>query len=159
MRYILLLLTASVADAVHSVSVVSTNAYTCNAVSGIDIAFSPDKEKITASFPPIKLTVESPAHGYPGGNSTVGCGGTVEFEDWAGGVRFAISDVTWHTGKLNLTKNNLLHSLRAKVEMAVEHETNTYPLHYPMIKDYSSATLVCFEACSLSMNLIICLVS
>ncbi|KAI0459093.1 hypothetical protein F5B21DRAFT_511551 [Xylaria acuta] len=142
MRHISLILTASVVDAIHSVSVVSTNAYTCNAVSGIDIAFAPDEKSITASFPPIALTVAPPAHGYPGGNSSVGCGGTVEFEDWPGGVRFAISDVTWHTGKLNLTKNNLLHSLTAKVDLAVEHETNTYPLHYPIVKNYASATLL-----------------
>ncbi|KAI1758206.1 hypothetical protein F4782DRAFT_477034 [Xylaria castorea] len=142
MRHVHLLLAASVVDAIHSVSVVSTSAYTCNAVSGVDIAFAPDEKSITASFPPIALTVESPAHGYPGGNSTVGCGGTVEFEDWPSGVRFAISDVTWHTGKLNLTTNNLLHSLWAKVELAVEHETNTYPLHYPIVKNYASATLL-----------------
>ncbi|KAI0483514.1 hypothetical protein F4859DRAFT_512171 [Xylaria cf. heliscus] len=147
MRYILLILTASVVGAVHSVSVVSTNAYTCNAVSGVDIAFAADEKSITASFPPITLAVEPPAHGYPGGNSSVACGATVEFEDWRTGVRFAISDVTWRTGELNLTKKNLLHSLRAKVDLAVEHETNTYPLHYPIVKNYASATLwsTCFN--------------
>ncbi|KAI0419465.1 hypothetical protein F5X98DRAFT_384737 [Xylaria grammica] len=142
MRYIFLALVASVADATHSVSVVSLNAYDCNAVSGVDVAFASDEKSITASFPLISLTVAPPAHGYPGGNSSVGCGATVEFEDWPTGVRFAISNVTWHTGALNLTKSNLLHSLRAKVDLVVEHETNTYPLHYPIVKNYASATLV-----------------
>jgi hypothetical protein len=144
MRSMLLILAASAVDAIHSVSVVSMNAYTCNAVSGVDIAFAPDEKSITASFPPVALTVAPPAHGYPGGNSSAGCGATVEFEDWPTGVRFAVSDVTWHTGVLNLTKQNLLHSLTAKVELAVEHETNTYPIHYPIVKNYASATLVCF---------------
>ncbi|KAI1148924.1 hypothetical protein F4825DRAFT_453976 [Nemania diffusa] len=142
MRFILPILAASAVDAIHSVSVLSTSPYTCNAVSGVDIAFAPDEKSITASFPPIKLTVAPPAHGYPGGNSSVGCGATVEFEDWPTGVRFAVSDVTWHTGLLNLTKQNLLHSLNAKVDFAVEHETNTYPLHYPIVKNYASATLL-----------------
>ncbi|RWA11322.1 hypothetical protein EKO27_g3776 [Xylaria grammica] len=142
MRYIFLVLVASVADAIHSVSVVSLNAYDCNAVSGVDVAFASDEKSITASFPLISLTVAPPAHGYPGGNSSVGCGATVEFEDWPTGVRFAISNVTWHTGALNLTKSNLLHSLRAKVDLVVEHETNTYPLHYPIVKNYASATLL-----------------
>ncbi|RYC64121.1 hypothetical protein CHU98_g2069 [Xylaria longipes] len=142
MKYILPLFTASVVDAIHAVSVLSTSPYTCNAVSGVDIAFADDENSITANFPPIALTVEVPAHGNPGGNSTVGCGGTVEFEDWPSGVRFAVSDVTWRTGNLNLTEDNLLHSLTAKVDLAVEHETNTYPLRYPLVKNYASATLL-----------------
>ncbi|KAI0532144.1 hypothetical protein GGR58DRAFT_517952 [Xylaria digitata] len=117
MRYVLPIFAASAVDAIHSVSVVSSNAYTCNAVSGVDIAFASDEKSITTSFPPIALTVEAPAHGYLGGNSSIGCGATVEFEDWPSGVRFAILGVAWHTGKLNLTKNNLLHSLRAKVDL------------------------------------------
>ncbi|KAI0966242.1 hypothetical protein F4678DRAFT_304810 [Xylaria arbuscula] len=142
MRYLIPISAVSAVHAIHSVSVASTNAYTCNAVSGVDIAFASDENSITASFPPIELTVAVPAHGNPGGNSSVGCGATVEFEDWPSGVCFAISDVTWHTGKLNLTEDNLLHSLTAKVDFAVEHETNTYPLHYPIINDYASATLL-----------------
>ncbi len=100
MRYLIPILMSSAVDAIHSVSVVSTSPYTCNAVSGVDIAFASDENSITASFPPIALTVELPAHGYPGGNSSVACGGTVEFEDWPSNVRFAISDVTWNTGGL-----------------------------------------------------------
>ncbi|KAI1174373.1 hypothetical protein F4777DRAFT_554307 [Nemania sp. FL0916] len=143
MRSLLPILIASaVVEAIHSVSVVSSNAYTCNPVSGIDIAFGPGDQSISANFPPIALAVEFPAHGYPGGNSSVGCGGTVEFEDFPSGVRFAISDITWRTGKLNLTKNNLFYSLTAKVDFAVEHNTNTYPIHYPVVKDYASATLL-----------------
>ncbi|KAI1118335.1 hypothetical protein F5Y14DRAFT_447208 [Nemania sp. NC0429] len=142
MRYLLPIVIASAVDAIHSVSVVSQSPYTCNAVSGVDIAFGAGDKSITASFPPIALTVAPPAHGYPGGNSSVGCGATVEFEDWPTGVRFAISDVTWHAVDLNLTKKNLLHSLRAKVDFAVEHTTNTYPLHYPIVKNYASATLL-----------------
>jgi hypothetical protein len=145
MKYMLCIALASAVEAIHSVSVASTNAYTCNAVSGVDIAFADDEKSIKASFPPIALTVVGPAHGNPGGYSTVGCGGTVEFEDWPSGVRFAISDVTWHTGDLNLTKDNLLHSLTAQVDLEVDHETNTYPLHYPIVKDYASATLVCLR--------------
>ncbi|KAI0902890.1 hypothetical protein F4823DRAFT_637436 [Ustulina deusta] len=142
MRYLIPILMSSAVDAIHSVSVVSTSPYTCNAVSGVDIAFASDENSITASFPPIALTVELPAHGYPGGNSSVACGGTVEFEDWPSNVRFAISDVTWNTGGLDLTEDNLLHSLRAKVDLVVEHETNTYPLHYPIVKNYASTTLL-----------------
>ncbi|KAI1345826.1 hypothetical protein F5Y01DRAFT_299423 [Xylaria sp. FL0043] len=142
MRFLIPIFITSAVDAIHSVSVVSTSPYTCNAVSGVDVAFAPDEKSITASFPPIALTVEVPAHGYPGGNSTVACGGTVEFEDWPSGVRFAISDVTWHTAKLNLTEDNLLHSLWAKVDLAVEHETNDYPLRNPLVKDYASASLL-----------------
>ncbi|KAI8631279.1 hypothetical protein F5Y19DRAFT_25635 [Xylariaceae sp. FL1651] len=145
MKFILSIALASTVKAIHSVSVLSTSPYTCNAVSGIDIAFADDENSITASFPPIALTVEPPAHGYPGGNSSVGCGGTVQFEDWPTGVRFAISDVTWHTGNLNLTAENTLNSLTAKVDFEVEHLTNYYPLHYPLIKDYSSATLLDLE--------------
>ncbi|KAI0100279.1 hypothetical protein GGR51DRAFT_358745 [Nemania sp. FL0031] len=142
MKYLLPILAASGADAIHAVSVKSTSPYTCNAVSGVDIAFASDSNSITANFPPISLAVEYPAHGNPGGNSSVACGGTVEFEDWPTGVQFAISDVTWHTGKLNLAKNNQLRSLTAKVNLEIEHETNTYPIKYPVVKDYSSATLL-----------------
>ncbi|RYP43934.1 hypothetical protein DL768_009565 [Monosporascus sp. mg162] len=126
----------------HSVAVRSSNAYNCDPINGIDIAFSEDRNKISAKFPTIDLTVYPPAHGNPGGYSTVSCGASVEFEDWLSQVRFAIQNVTWHVDNLNLTGNNNLYSLTAKVDMRVAHLTNYYPIKYPLVFDYAASTLL-----------------
>ncbi|KAI1373892.1 hypothetical protein F4677DRAFT_461752 [Hypoxylon crocopeplum] len=129
------------ANAIHSVSVVSETPYDCDAVGGVDVAFTPKEDGIRANFPTIWLSEVSPAHGYPGGYSLVGCGATVEFEDFPNG-RFAIANVTWSIKNLNLTKGDNLYSLRSKVDLIIEHLTNYSPIRYPIVKDKSSAVLI-----------------
>ncbi|KAI2619888.1 hypothetical protein GGR54DRAFT_601732 [Hypoxylon sp. NC1633] len=129
-------------NAIHSVSVVSETPYDCDAVRGVDVYFTPNDDGIHANFPTVHLSVMPPAHGYPGGYSQVGCGATVEFEDFPGGVRFSIANVTWNVQNLSLTKGDNLYSLRSKVDLIIEHLTNYSPIKYPLVKDKSSATLI-----------------
>lgn len=156
MRYTLATLAALSATsvrAIHPVSVLSSSPYTCNAVSGVDIDFATDEQSILARFPPIALSVEPPAHGNPGGDSAVGCGATVQFEDFPTAVRFRIADVTWRTGKLNLTTDNTLDSLRARVDLIVVHQPDPEPVINPVVKNYASANLVRVYAVLLSLVL------
>ncbi|XXG95049.1 Putative flavin carrier protein 3 [Hypoxylon texense] len=132
----------SVASAIHAVSVVSNTPYDCDAVRGVDIYFAPDENTIHANFPTVALTVIPPAHGFPNGDSSAVCDATVDFEDFLPSRRLAIANVTWSTGNLNLSKTEVLSSLRSKVKLNIEHQTNYYPIKYPIVKDLSSATLV-----------------
>ncbi|KAI2620739.1 hypothetical protein GGS26DRAFT_594837 [Hypomontagnella submonticulosa] len=132
----------SAANAIIPVSVLSRTPYDCGAVGGVDISFAPGENSIHANFPTIKMVETVPAHGYPGGDGIVGCTAVVEFADFATSVRFAISNVTWHAGNLNVTKNADFYSLKSKVEFSVERLQNYYPLKCPLVKDYSSAVLL-----------------
>ncbi|KAI0199816.1 hypothetical protein F4808DRAFT_461471 [Astrocystis sublimbata] len=138
----------SVVEAVHPRTIVSENAYTCNPSNGIDISFTDsgrEGSKIIADFPTIRMAVIGPAHGFPGGDSHVGCGGTVEWEDWAPYVRFAIANVTWRANDLNLTDKADFFSLSARVDMDVVHMENTTPVRYPLTSDKSSAAMLDVE--------------
>ncbi|RYP77398.1 hypothetical protein DL771_001193 [Monosporascus sp. 5C6A] len=126
----------------HSVAVRSNNPYDCDPINGIDIAFSEDRNKISAKFRTIELTVYPPVHGNPGGFSIVSCGASVEFKDRSPHARLAIENVTWHVDNLNLTGNNNLYGLAAKVDMRVAHLTNYYPTKYPLVFDYAASTLL-----------------
>lgn len=123
----------------------SNTPYDCDAVRGVDIYFSPDENTIHVNYPTVELTVIPPAHGYPSDGSIAVCGATVDFEDFSPARRFAVQNVTWSTGYLNLSKNEVLNSLSAKLVLSVEHMENwtsdKYP-KYPVVKDLSSATLV-----------------
>ncbi|KAI0379208.1 hypothetical protein F5Y04DRAFT_290421 [Hypomontagnella monticulosa] len=134
------------AIAVIPVSVFSTTPYTCNAIDGVDISFAPSEESlhpsIHANFPTIRMQETVPAHGNPGGDGTVGCTAAVEFTDFLTNVRFAISNVTWRNGHLNVTKNANFYSLKSKVEFSVKRLQNYYPLKCPLVKDFSSAVLL-----------------
>lgn len=131
-----------VANAIHAVSVVSRTPYDCDAVRGVDVYFAPDENTIHANFPTVALSVIPPAHGFPNGDSVALCDATVDFEDFLPGRRFAISNVTWSTGHLNLSGTEVLNSLSSKVKLSVEHQTHYYPVRYPIVKDLSLATLV-----------------
>ncbi|KAK8116494.1 uncharacterized protein PG998_004775 [Apiospora kogelbergensis] len=132
-------------DAIHSDTVESGNSWTCDASRGIDISFTPAPEhhQILVSFPTIYMGVMPPAHGYPGGESNVGCSATVGFVDFASQRRFAIANVTWRADNgLDLPKGADLYRLNAQVEYRIERSMGTTPIKYPIIKDLSLATMV-----------------
>jgi len=148
MRHAHIIAFASAAEAIISKSVVATNPWACDALTGVKIDFSKDHQSVTASFPTAELWVNPPAHGYPGGNSTVGCGATVEYAEWFESyAHFAIKDVTWRIDDLNLTGKNLLDRLDAKVDFIVESVDEKTWIN-PVVNYITTATMVSSKKCS-----------
>ncbi|KAK7959902.1 uncharacterized protein PG986_004756 [Apiospora aurea] len=132
------------ATAIHANSVES-DSWSCDASRGIDISFTPAPEhhQILVSFPTIALTVQPPAHGYPGGASNVGCSALVGFVDFAPQRRFAVANATWRADNgVDLPADAELYRLTAKVEYRIERDMGTFPRKYPIVKDLSSAVLL-----------------
>ncbi|KAI0397163.1 hypothetical protein F5Y17DRAFT_12945 [Xylariaceae sp. FL0594] len=142
MKYYPIITFASVAEAIIAKSVVSTDPWACDALTGVKLGFSEDYDSVTASFPVAELYVQPPAHGYPGGNSSVGCGVTVEYAQWPySNAHFAIKDVTWRIDDLHLSGHSLLDSLEAKVDFIVE-VLDEKPWKNPVVNYITTATML-----------------
>ncbi|KAI0399513.1 hypothetical protein F4802DRAFT_589080 [Xylaria palmicola] len=141
---------SGVNGAVNAASVRSQTPYSCNAVGGVRVTFENDMSVMHARFPDLHLYVDTPSHGFPPSYSIMFCLATVEFSepDFGTGsrqTRFAISDVTWSNNNLTLEKGDNFRTLRGKVDLNVEVDNRTSPVHYPIGKDRYSSNLVNLE--------------
>ncbi|KAI0198916.1 hypothetical protein F4808DRAFT_434244 [Astrocystis sublimbata] len=138
---------SGVRGAIDATAVRSYTTYQCNAVGGVRVSFDKDMTVMHASFPDLNLYVDTPSHGFPPSYSIMHCLAEVEFneQDFGSGyrqARFAIKDVTWTAKNLTLEKGDNLKQLRGKIDLNVEVDNKTSPVHYPIGKDKYSANLV-----------------
>jgi hypothetical protein len=124
-------------SAIRTASVTSNWPGACDANNGIDIVFSEDRNTIHARFPTQQLLVG----GHGAVQATTGCSATMEWSDFRTSIRFAIANVTYF-GNITLTGGEYLNRLETQVDFSVEHQQNTEPIKYPLVKDWRSSILV-----------------
>ncbi|KAI1175945.1 hypothetical protein F4777DRAFT_548533 [Nemania sp. FL0916] len=140
---------AGVRAAINAAAVRSQTPYGCSANGGVRVNFADDLSVMYAQLPDLFLAPApySPAHDY----SFMDCTTTVEFNEadfGSGGSphRFAIANVTWTNDNLTLPQGSDLNMLQAKVDLNVEVDNKTYPVHYPVGIDRYTSNLVNINA-------------
>lgn len=137
----------SASAAINAAAVRSRTPYACNAVGGVQVAFSDDVSVMHAKFPNLNLYVDTPSHGFPPSYSIMYCIATVEFSESDFGTgysqhRFAIANVTWSNSNLTLEKGDNFNKLNTTVDLNIEVSNLTSLVHYPIGKAKYSANLV-----------------